>query len=165
MSDDLFFEGEEPTEEPKKKPAPKKPAPKAAPKKGGQRAAGSAPVRKAAPKKDAGFEFTPMVVVLIAIIAILIGFLLGLLASNVLLTPQVNQAPPASQQMPPGDQGGMGGMGGMGMGNAPDLSDEELQQLMEEGGMPAGHPPIDEDGNVELPADMEGVEQDADVAE
>ena len=155
MSDDLFFEGEEPVEieeKPKKpavKPKPKggavkkKGAPAAAPKKSGAVKKKTAP--KPAPVREPGFEFTPMVVMLIAIIALLVGFLGGLLAANTLLTPTINAAPPPGQQMPPGmEQGGgmggmgEGGMGGMGMGGMgggmglDPMSEEELEQLIEE---------------------------------
>ena len=156
MSDDLFFEGEEPVEikEEAKKPAvkpkqqqkggavKKKAAPAGSPKKSGAVKRKAAP--KAAPVKEPGFEFTPMVVMLIAIITLLVGFLGGLLAANTLLTPTINAASPPGQQMPPGMEqqgGGMGGMGdggmggGMGMGGGfglDPMSEEELEQLIEE---------------------------------
>ena len=86
-----------------------------------------------------------MVVMLIAIITLLVGFLGGLLAANTLLTPTISAAPPPGQQVPPGMEqpgGGMGGMGegmgGMGMGGMgggmglDPMSEEELEQLIEE---------------------------------
>ncbi|MCL2402660.1 MAG: hypothetical protein FWC86_00235 [Coriobacteriia bacterium] len=157
MSDDLFFEGDEPVEETKKKaPVKKKPVAKSggkAPAKKGSGPARKAPVNRKPAANEAAFEFTPVVVILIAVIAILIGFLGGLLAANAML-PSVNTAPPANQQMPPQDGGmgggGMGGMGG-GMGGAPILDDEQMM-----GDMPEGHPPLDEDGNVIMPGDGEG---------
>jgi len=172
MSDDLFFEGEEPVEEvkkpaPKKKPAsaPAKARPKgASPKKGGPAPKGkpSANKRPAPVVREAAFEFTSMVVILIAVIALLVGFLAGLLAANTLLTPTVNQAPPVQQQMSPQDgMGGMGGgMGGMGGGMAPTLDDDQMM-----GEMPAGHPPIDEEGNVVMPDEAGAAEADAPVEE
>ncbi|MCL2746078.1 MAG: hypothetical protein FWE48_03180 [Coriobacteriia bacterium] len=159
MSDDLFFEGEEPVEESKKKePAKKKPVAKGA---GGKTSSkGSGPVKKASAKqmptknKDAAFEFTPTVVILIAVIALLVGFLGGLLAANAIL-PTANPIPPASQQMPP-----QGEMGGGGMGDAPILDDDQMM-----GEMPPGHPPIDDDGNVVMPGDGADIDAPVDANE
>ena len=163
MSDDLFFEGEEPTEEikkdkPKAKPAAAnkggkgKPAPgkgKRPPGKGAPQ--GKRPAPAPAPK-PAGFEFTPTVVVLVAIITALIGFLLGLFAANWLL-PDVNTSPPQQVAPQTGTGGGMGQMGGgMGGEEAPILTDDQMM----EGQMPAGHPQIeyDADGNPIMPEGM-----------
>ena len=169
MSDDLFFEGEEPTEEIKKDKPKAKPAPskgKAPQGKGGKgrppqgKGGGNRPPGKGGPQgkrpapaaaKSAGFEFTPTVVVLVAIITLLIGFLLGLFAANWLL-PDVNTSPP-QQVAPQQGGGGMGQMGGgMGGEEAPILTDDQMM----EGQMPAGHPQIeyDAEGNPIMPEGM-----------
>jgi hypothetical protein len=54
----------------------------------------------------------------------------------------------------------MGGMGGMGEGNAPILSDEQMEQGMQGQGMPDGHPPIGGDDSG-TPADGQGTTPEA----
>jgi len=156
MSDDLFFE-DEPVEEPKK-PAAKSKKSGSAKGSSGTSAKGSAkkaPAKKA-PAKQSGFEFTSVVVFLIAVIALLIGFLAGMLTANVFLTPTTTGAPPTQQQQPGGMGGGMGGMGGM---DAPFLDDDQMM-----GEMPPGHPPLDE-MDIEGMMDEMGIGEDGEAIE
>ncbi|MCL2379862.1 MAG: hypothetical protein FWC81_03660 [Coriobacteriia bacterium] len=166
MSDDLFYE-DEPVEAQKKPVSKKKASPEktsgTAQRKGAPAKKG-APARKAAPAKqvpaNSGFEFTSVVVALIAVIALLIGFLAGMLVANVFLTPSVSPGPANMQQQPGGGMGGMG-MGG-GMGDAPILSDEEMMQ-----DMPDGHPPVDAMGMGDdgMPGMTDNGAADEDVAD
>jgi len=77
-----------------------------------------------------GLTITATICGLIALIALLVGIIGGIFIGRALVP-----SAPASSNI----QTGTGGMGGMGGGNAPVLTDEQMQQ-----GMPAGHPSIDQ---------------------
>lgn len=143
MSDqDFFFDDEvveKPVESKKKAEAPKKQTQPA-------RAKVQAPV-----EESEGLAFGISVVVLVAIVALLVGVIIGIFVGRSLV-------PAADFGTPAASEGGMGGMGGLGGGgNAPTLTDEQIQ-----GGMPDGHPPLPQDdgdtptsneGASDLPAD------------
>ena len=138
MSDqDFFFDDEtefdavdeKPAKDAKSKKSDKPAVKKAAPVKKSTKSASAA---------DGGFEFTTVVVVLIAVIALLVGFLAGILVGNSMSTPSLGTTNPNNQGTIP-----MGGGG-----NAPTLSDEQMQQ-----GMPEGHPNVDSGEDQEAPAD------------
>jgi len=144
MSDDFFFEDEKELEEADAK-SPKGEKGAKGKKEKPAKAAAAKTVAKgkgvSTASAGAGFEFSTIVVVLIAVIALLVGFLLGILLGNSLTAPTTSTMPPAGQ--------GTIDMGGMGGGNAPELSDEQMQQ-----GMPAGHPQVGGDeGGADAPAE------------
>lgn len=142
MSDqDFFFDDETEAAKPVKKEAPKKGTgtkqgqKSSAPTKGGA----AKPVQKAkAPTVDVaesdGPVFTLSIVILIAIIALLAGLIGGVLIGKSLAPGVVYTQEDLGGSAPAGMGGGMGSGG-----TAPTLSDEELQ-----GGMPAGHPTVDD---------------------
>lgn len=150
MSDQDFFFDDEVVEEPKKEAAKKK-------------AATNKPAKKAsAPAKQApqpvqvvsaeGMTFGVGVVALIAIVALLFGVIIGIFIGRSLV-PDANFAGTGTQQTQ------TPGMGGMGSGNAPQLSDEQIQQ-----GMPEGHPQVDDadaDADADAGADADAEEQPA----
>jgi hypothetical protein len=131
MSDqDFFFDDDVVEEKPKEKSAKKPSQVKAKPK----NANTSSLVERGSSE---GVTITVTICALVAVIALLVGLIGGILIGYK-LTP--SPAPAASNQ---GGSGG-GGMGGMGSGggNAPVLSEEQIQQ-----GMPEGHVPVDSTGS------------------
>lgn len=141
MSDqDFFFDDEPETKTASKKGAAQKGGTaKAKPsqaKNAPARTGGSKPAPKGKAQEavvDGETSFTLSVVILIAIIALLVGLIGGVLIGKSLSPGVVYTQEDTGTAAP-------GGMGGMGSGGtAPTLSDEQIQ-----GGMPSGHPPLDE---------------------
>lgn len=126
MSDQDFFFDDEVTEAPKAAKAPKQAKPAVKPAQPAKAAKTAVVV-----EESEGLVFGLAVVVLVAIVALLIGVIGGIFIGKGL-------APAADFGTPEAGTSGMGSMGGMGGGNAPTLTDEQMQ-----GGMPSGHPPVD----------------------
>ncbi|MDR1412940.1 MAG: hypothetical protein LBJ07_03330 [Actinomycetes bacterium] len=150
---DFFFEDEEVVEE--KPKAAKSGSGNAKGSKGGVSASRTgAPKKVGAPRKGSAsagsvyaseaFQFSTVVVILIAVIALLLGFLVGILVGRG-LTPPVSAAPATndSNATPMGS--------GMGSGTAPELDEEQ----MDGGTLPEGHPDISgsESGETSAPAE------------
>jgi len=136
MSEDFFFEDEKELEVKDSKSSKDG---KTTKNQKGAKNAKPAAAKKAPQVANEAFQFTTIVVVLIAVIALLVGFLLGILLGG-----SLGVTAPATSA--PTNMGG-GGMGNM--GSAPELSDEQMQQ-----GMPEGHPNVGGgEENDEAPAD------------
>lgn len=157
MSDQDFFFDDEPEA---KKPSAKEGEKKAAGQKPKQGQKSAAPAKNGAKKpvqkakvqeveatEAEGLTFTLSIVILIAIVALLVGLIGGVLIGKS-LTPGVvyTQEDLGTGTTAPQGMGGTMGTGG----TAPTLSDEQLQ-----GGMPAGHPTVD-DTKAETPATETG---------